>query len=104
MLVRLQSIDGWFDEILPEYIEENGIFDLRFIHIDCDTYEGAVAVFNELGDKLKPGMLILFDELLGYPNWQNGEFKALHEAQSKNGFSFRYRAFCSHQALIEITA
>ena len=95
-------VAGWFDETIPTYIEKNGIANLKFIHIDCDTYEAAIAVFNELGDYLHPGMLILFDELLGYPNWQNGEFKALHEAQHKYGFNFKYRAFSSEQALIEI--
>lgn len=95
-------VKGWFDETLPKYIDENGIVNLRFIHIDGDTYEAAVAVFSELGDYLKPGIFVLFDELLGYPNWQNGEYKALHEAKSKYGFNFRYRAFSGEQALIEI--
>ena len=95
-------VKGWFDETLPKYINENGIENLRFVHIDGDTYEAAVAVFNELGNYLKPGMFVLFDELLGYPNWQNGEYKALYEAQSKYGFNFQYRAFSSEQALIEI--
>ena len=95
-------VEGWFDETIPKYIEKNDITNLRFIHIDGDTYEAACAVFNELGDYLQPGMLILFDELLGYPNWQNGEFKALNEAQNKYGFKYRYRAFSSEQALIEI--
>ena len=100
--VNVSLVKGWFDETIPKYIKENGIVDLKFIHIDSDTYESAVTVLNELGEYLKPGMFVLFDELLGYPNWQNGEFKALYEAQNKYGFNFRYRAFSSEQAFIEI--
>jgi len=97
-------VEGWFDETIPNFKKENDLHDLRFIHIDGDTYEAATAVFNELGDQLRPGIFILFDELLGYPNWQNGEFKALHDAQKKYSFNFQYRAFSSEQALVEITA
>lgn len=95
---------GWFDQTLPDFINQNDLNDLRLVHIDGDTYEAAVVVFNNVGSHLKPGILVLFDELIGYPNWQNGEIKALQEAQKRFGFSFRYRAFSSEQALIEITA
>lgn len=47
-------------------------------------------------------MFILFDELIGYPNWQNGEFMALGEAKEKFSFNYRFLAFSSEQALIEI--
>ena len=95
-------IKGWFDETLPKYIKENSLDSLCFIHIDGDTYEAAKAVFEVLGGSLKPGMFLLFDELIGYPNWQNGELKALQEAQDKFRFSFEYLAFSSEQALIQI--
>lgn len=97
-------VSGWFDRTIPVFLAKNPelISDLCFIHIDCDTYDATKTVFFELGEHIKPGMFILFDELIGYPNWKNGEFKALNEARSKFGFSFEYRAFSSHQALIEI--
>jgi len=100
---NVSLVKGWFNATIPNYIEENNLVDLRLIHIDSDTYEAAEAVFDELGKHLKPGMFVLFDELLGYPNWQNGEYKALNEAQNKYGFNFQYRAFSNEQALIEIT-
>ena len=97
-------VSGWFDRTIPVFLEKNPelVSDLCFIHIDSDTYDAAKTVFYELGEHIKPGMFILFDELIGYPNWKNGEFKALNEARSKFGFSFEYRAFSSDQALIEI--
>ena len=101
---NVKLIKGWFDETLPIFVSEN-ISDLKnisLIHIDGDTYEAAVEVFNHLSAYFNPGTLILFDELIGYPNWQNGEFKALLEAKEKYKFDFKYKAFSTHEALIEI--
>ena len=93
---------GWFDESLPAFIAENGLDDVHLVHIDGDTFEAAETVLQALGGKLKPGTLILFDEYLGYPNWQNGEHKALIEASKAFGFKYRYLGFTTYQALIEI--
>ena len=101
---NVELVVGWFDETLPEFIEKHDspIANLRLLHVDSDTYEAAAAIFKELGGLLKPGTLVLFDELIGYPNWKNGEYRALIEAQTKFGLKFEYRAFSSEQALIEI--
>ena len=99
--VRLMK--GWFDATLPEfrknYLSENS---MRFIHIDCDTYESTFFALEQFSQHLKPGFLLLFDEFLGWPNWQNGEFLAWHEISKKHGIKFRYLAFAPQQALIEI--
>ena len=101
---NVKLISGWFDHKLPDYIKNNKdkFNKLRLIHIDSDTYESATSIFDELAPYLSPKIYILFDELIGYPNWQNGEFKALEEAKSKYKFEYKYRAFSSEQALIEI--
>jgi hypothetical protein len=102
--MNVELISGWFNETVPKYIEDNkeDIKKLNFVHIDSDTYESTLNVFDALGPHLRPGIFILFDELIGYPNWQNGEIKALEEAKTKHSFSFKYIAFTSEQALIEI--
>ncbi len=98
-------IKGWFDATLPAFLQHRAadMERLRFVHIDSDTYEAATIVLAAIGRHLKPGCLILFDELVGYPNWRNGEFKALQEAQARFGFTYKFLAFSSEQALIEIT-
>jgi hypothetical protein len=95
-------IKGWFNETLPPFLSENDMSDVRLIHIDSDTYESATIVFKEIGPYLRSGLFILFDELIGYPNWKNGEYKALIEAQKTFGFEYRFLAFTTEQALIEI--
>ena len=55
-------IDGWFDESIPLFIKQNKIDQIQFVHIDSDTYESAELIFELLGDKMKDGTIILFDE------------------------------------------
>ena len=53
-------IKGWFDETLPNFIvEQLSDIDVKFLHIDGDTYEAAVIVLRELKELIKPGLLIL---------------------------------------------
>lgn len=99
---NVSLVAGWFDQTLPSFVAGQDLSNLAFMHVDCDTYPATSTVFDVLGPHLKPGMLILFDELIGYPNWQNGEFKALNEASEKFGIRFDYIAFSTEQALIRI--
>ncbi len=95
-------VKGWFDKTLSEFISNNDMGNIRLIHIDADTYEATSIIFTQIGPHIQKGLFILFDELIGYPNWQNGEYKALIEAKEKFGFNYRYIAFTTEQALIEI--
>ena len=96
-------VKGWFDKTLPEFCRDNLRKDsIKFIHIDCDTYESTFLALEQLSQHLKPGLLLLFDEFIGWPNWQNGEFRAWHEIVKKYNIKFRYLAFAPQQALVEI--
>lgn len=98
--VKLQS--GWFEVSLPAFINRNGLDELRFIHVDCDTYESTKTVLDALAPHLVRGTYILFDEFLGYPNWRNGEFKAFAEAKKEFDLTVEYRAFGNCQALVQL--
>jgi hypothetical protein len=50
-----------------------------------------------------PGTLLLFDEYIGYPGWEHGEYKAFKEFVEKEGRSYEYLAFSHLQALVRIT-
>lgn len=96
-------IKGWFDQTLPEFAGSKlGGRELALLHIDSDTYNSAKTVLCELKSHIKPGLHVLFDEYLGYPNWRNGEFLAWQEFCQSNGIRYRYLAFCHTQALIEV--
>jgi hypothetical protein len=99
---NVELIPGWFDESLPKFFEKNSDLNAFFLHIDSDTYDSASTVLMNAKDLLKPGVLVLFDEYLSYPNWENGEFLAWQEFCSQNSIKYRYLGFATEQALIEI--
>ena len=75
---------------------------VRFISIEGGTSEVSETILKEFEKHLKPGVLILFGELIGYPHWKNGQYRAWKSIVEVYGFKFRYLGFCNHQALVEI--
>jgi len=81
---------GWFKETIPLYKEKIGDLPLAFIHIDSDLYSSAELIFDFLNKNIVKGTVIVFDEYLGYPGWQNGEYKAFVEFSKKYKKNFEY--------------
>ena len=90
---------GMIDDTLPGFLQQHG-GEIAFIHIDTDTYLPAKAILGQCKERLRNGSLILFDELVGYPNWRSHEYKALREELPEE--SYRFLAFTNYQALIQI--
>ena len=80
---------GWFDETLPEFAETHPQT-IAFMHIDCALYSSTKCVFEALGDRLKAGSVVVFDEYFNYPGWQQGEYKAFREFLEAKSVSFKY--------------
>jgi len=80
---------GLFADTLPYDFGPLGL-----IHIDCDLYESARDVLFGCDASLVAGTVILFDELsnIGYPNWRNGEYRALCEWREATGKRVRWVA------------
>ncbi len=84
---------GWFDQTLPAFLTTHPNDPVAMLHVDCDIYSSTVTIFRELGPRLVPGSIIVFDEYFNYPNWQRHEFKAFQEFIRDSGFSYRYLGF-----------
>ena len=91
---NVKLVKGWIDDTLPPFLSEN-IDDhkIAFMHIDMDTYSPTKVIFENTVDFLKPGTIIAFDELLGYPGWRNNEYRALMELIAPK-WDFEYISFC----------
>ncbi len=86
---NVRLVKGWFNETLPDFIQEH-TEKCAFIHIDCDLYSSTKCVFDILKDRIQSGTIIVFDEYFNYPDWQNGEYKALQEFIRENSFKYEY--------------
>ena len=74
-------VPGWFENTLPKFgAERRAAGDvISLLHVDCDLYSSTKCVFDNLGDLCTAGTVIVFDELLNYPTFENHEVKAFYE-------------------------
>jgi hypothetical protein len=103
VLHNVELIKGWFKDTLEAFIEVREE-PIAFLHIDSDIYSSASLAFEVLGARIRPGTIIVFDELYNYPGYENHEFKSFQEFLKKSGFKARYLAYNIYheQVAIEI--
>lgn len=79
-------VPGWFDETVQPYFQANPA-PLSMIHIDCDLYSSTKTVFDALGEcgLLRPGLVVLFDELINYEGFLWNEMLAFHRMLQMQG-------------------
>lgn len=94
VLNNVKLIQGFFEESLPYFVQTllKGQ-SIAFLHVDCDLYSSANCAFQVLGPYIKHGTIIIFDELYGYPEYAEHEFKALTEFLESSGYIVEYLAF-----------
>ena len=83
---------GFFDATLPGFLETY-TDPVAFLHVDCDLYSSTVTILDNLGPRLQPGAIVLFDEYYNFHRWQQHEFRAFQEYVEKSGVSYEYIAF-----------
>lgn len=95
---------GWFDETLPGF-RDAVPGPAAFLHLDADLYSSTRTVLEMLADRIGPGTVIVFDEFVGYPGWQQGEFKAFAEFVERHDVTFEYIGWVpsGEQVAVKIT-
>jgi Macrocin-O-methyltransferase (TylF) len=56
------AVEGYYQETLPPLGAEGEPRDITIAYVDCNLYSGTVIVFEFLAPRLKPGMIIGFDD------------------------------------------
>lgn len=82
-------IKGWFNETLPKFMKNNDR-PISFLHIDCDLYSSTKCVFDIVKENIQNNCIIVFDELVNYGGFENGELKAFYEFIIENNIDFEY--------------
>ena len=98
---KINLVKGFFDQSLPIFLES---FQkkISLIYFDADTYESTLYCLMQLKNKLDIGAVLIFDEYLGYPNWQNGEYRALKEFCEISKKNFKYIGFSENQCAVQL--
>ena len=94
---------GFFDATLPSFALDHA-GPVRFLNVDCDLYRSTVDVFATLGSRLVPGSIVVFDEYLANPGWEDEEHRAWLETVAAHQLDFEYIAFgpFTRQAAIRV--
>jgi predicted O-methyltransferase YrrM len=96
-----ELVAGLFDDTLPAFLA--GCDDaVGFLHLDADLYSSTKTVLDLIGDRLRPGAVLVFDEFFNYPGWQHHEYLAWSEFVARSGRSFEYLAYTGHNEQVVI--
>ena len=85
---KINWVVGWYNESLPTFLATHKK-NVTFLHVDCDIYASTSVVLTLLEPRLSPGAVIVFDELINYPEFREHEYKALRELQQRSGRTVR---------------
>jgi Methyltransferase domain len=83
---------GPFQDTLPSFLAAHREH-VSFLHVDSDLYSSAKFVLSTLlGEgRLRPGSVVLFDELFNYPGWfRGGEYRALRELLPTSTLTYEF--------------
>ena len=92
------AVEGYFEDTLPPLGRDGRPDDIALVYVDCNIYSSTVTVLEFLEPRLKPGMIIGFDDffllsgetgvsgerealnefLVAHPEWQFFRFKDIH--------------------------
>lgn len=81
----VEFVVGWFNESLPQFLSTQAGL-VSFIHVDSDLYSSAISVLSLLTTRIQPGAVLVFDELINYPGFREGEMRALYDWLESPGF------------------
>ena len=90
---NVSLVKGFYSDTLPKFSAENKTEAVSFLHVDCDLYSATREIFHFLGDRFRPGTVIVFDEYYNYPDWLWHEYKAWMEFVEERNVKFTYLAF-----------
>lgn len=75
---------GWFEDTLPPFLAAHA-GPVRFANIDSDIYSSARTVLGALRDRIGPGTVLVFDEMIGNRTWRDDEYRAFMEFAAETG-------------------
>ena len=99
---NVRLFKGWFEETIPNFVDELSGSQVLILHMDADIYEPTHFVLSSLSENIRKGTIVIFDQFFGYFNFNSHEFKAWHEFSSSKGLKYSYIAFTGKQVAIEI--
>ena len=98
-----EFIAGKFEDTLPKFFSEAKPM-ASIINFDADLYSSTICALNWASSVIDQNTILIFDEFLINPNWENDEHKALEEFCLQNNFKYEVLAvsFFSKQVAVRL--
>jgi hypothetical protein len=95
VLSNVHLIKGWVEDTFVPFLDkiESDEKSIAYMHLDMDVYTATKWVLENSIEFLRPGTIIDFDDLLGFPGWKEGEYKALKETLDHQ-VKYEHIAYC----------
>jgi len=78
---------GWFHDTIQDFKATHTNVPVALIHHDGDLFLSTTITLQLLDDRIAPGTHMIFDELIGYPGYENHEIMALWLWMNQQGVS-----------------
>jgi predicted O-methyltransferase YrrM len=96
-----ELVAGLFEDTLPAFLAESDE-PIGFAHLDADLYSSTKTVLDLIGDRLRPGAVLVFDEFFNFPGWREHEYRAWCEFVARSGRTFEYLAYTGNNEQVVI--
>lgn len=100
---NVELVVGWFDNTLPGFMEEHS-GPVAFVHADADLYSSTKTILDNVGPRLRPGSVIVFNEYFNYPNWRAHEYQAWQEFCGANEVTYDYLCWGFYEVAVRLTS
>jgi hypothetical protein len=99
---NITYVKGFFENTLPDFIKTYEEKSVSLLHIDCDIYSSTKTIFSYMKNFIKPGLVIVFDELIGYDGFELNEMKAWLEFLQDYPIEYKYLYSCKYGVSLKI--
>ena len=76
VMSNVKLVKGFYNDTLAPWLATHA-GSVRLLHLDCDLYSSSVTVLETLEPRIVPGSIIVFDELINYPEFETHVMRAL---------------------------
>ena len=96
-------IVGKFEDTLPKFFAKVRP-KASIINFDADLYSSTICALNYAKPVIDQHTILIFDEFIINPNWEEDEYKALEEFCANNGYTYEVLAvsFFAMQVAVKI--
>lgn len=91
---------GVYESLPPFLASHPG--NVAFAHLDSDLYSSTNTVLQLADERFVPGTVLLFDEIITYPGFEQHEYKALTEFLERRNLDVRVIGYSGQVAAFKL--